>query len=150
MPNTKTCARCGVVQTPENSHMRAGGKYFYAYCRPCRNIVTKEYAANNKEAHAAKQKRATIKWRYGLDSAAYEALLLAGCAVCGSTEGLCVDHDHSCCPGRRSCGKCVRGALCNRHNVALGMVNESTEELQILIEYVLQSNARRAIIESNG
>jgi hypothetical protein len=35
-----------------------------------------------------------------------------------------VDHDHSCCQGRRSCGKCVRGALCNRHNLYLGFIEK--------------------------
>jgi|SRR5580704_3199358 hypothetical protein len=35
---------------------------------------------------------------------------------------LAVDHDHKCCPGKRSCGKCVRGLLCMACNKAIRQV----------------------------
>jgi hypothetical protein len=31
----------------------------------------------------------------------------------------CVDHDHTCCPGEYTCGKCVRGLLCDDCNKKL-------------------------------
>lgn len=136
MPNHKVCSRCGVDQTADNSGTRSAGKYWDTYCRPCRNIITKEYAKAKPEWAKAKQKRAYIKWRYGVDDEKYQEMIKSGCAICGSTELLCVDHDHACCSGQRTCGKCVRGVLCNKHNIMFGMVNDSTEELQKMVEYL--------------
>lgn len=46
-----------------------------------------------------------------------------GRCPCGKElETSSIDHDHKCCPGKTACGKCVRGILCNRCNLLLGMV----------------------------
>lgn len=65
-----------------------------------------------------------------------------GCAVCGKPEAenakgvLVVDHDHNCCAGDKSCGRCVRSLLCNTCNLALGFVQDSIDHLQALIKYL--------------
>lgn len=76
-----------------------------------------------------------IKRTYGLTLDEYAELTAKGCAICGSLDDLCVDHDHSCCPGRKSCGKCVRGILCSRHNKAEGFLS-SADEAYALAEYM--------------
>lgn len=63
------------------------------------------------------------------------------CEICGKEKwGLKnfdrpqVDHDHSCCPGARSCGKCIRGILCNNCNRALGILGD--HNIQNALSYI--------------
>ena len=58
---------------------------------------------------------------------------------CDRYEGLCVDHDHTCCPmGHQStsCGKCVRGLLCARCNHGLGNFRDNPEYLRAAADYL--------------
>lgn len=81
--------------------------------------------------------------KYGLSAEQYvEMLERQGhtCAVCDRAnpggKKLAVDHDHACCPGKYSCGKCVRGLLCSNCNSSLGHAKDSVEILESMIEYL--------------
>lgn len=57
-----------------------------------------------------------------------------GCAICatrvpGGMGTWHVDHDHRCCPGKRSCGACVRGLLCYQCNVSLCRIERNYERI---------------------
>lgn len=62
------------------------------------------------------------------------------CKICGESEKrrkrLSVDHDHSCCSGIKSCGKCIRGLLCSNCNMVLGQVKDNKVLLQKMIDYL--------------
>ena len=68
---------------------------------------------------------------YSLSVEDLRALLAAGCmAAVVSPSNRCagrmnIDHDRGCCNRDGSCGKCVRGALCHKHNTALSQYESS-------------------------
>lgn len=97
------------------------------YCRACRTL-----------------RRAQTT--YGLSPEAYQGLLLdqgGGCAICGrlssrgTQKSLSIDHDHACCPGPGSCGGCVRGLLCDDHNLAIGYLQDDAQLAKRLALYLL-------------
>ena len=86
-------------------------------------------------------KKRAVEKLYNLSSPYADMVAMQNgvCAACGlppTDKGLCVDHDHDCCPKGRSCGKCVRGLLCDPCNKALGNVKDSEDTLLGLIEYL--------------
>lgn len=42
----------------------------------------------------------------------------------GSGQSYVIDHDHACCKGDYSCGRCVRGLVCNQCNLSLGHIEK--------------------------
>ena len=84
----------------------------------CRNKAQRTlYPSSHRKARAK---------QYGLSYEQFEQMIAAGCYApgCQQSADLQIDHDHSCCPRRGSCGKCVRGALCKRHNLYLGLIEK--------------------------
>lgn len=75
-----------------------------------------------------------LKATYNLSAEQYWAIYDyqgGACAICGWATGaskkLSVDHDHACCDGPKSCGKCVRGILCSNCNVYLGRTRDNPD-----------------------
>lgn len=93
----------------------------------CKNIAK---IKNFCKKHYQHQSRHRIDFSLILDDFAN------GCAVCGSVEALCLDHDHSVCQEKNVCSKCYRGILCRDCNFALGQVKESPERLKKLAKYI--------------
>lgn len=62
------------------------------------------------------------------------------CPICSvGLEKWVVDHDHSCCPGPQSCGRCVRGLLCRTCNLGLGSFRDNPTALQRAIDYLKEA-----------
>lgn len=84
-------------------------------------------AALSPEERSKIRRRASLKNRYKTTPEEYDKKLAGQnscCACCGRPMGarrFAVDHDHTCCPQRESCGKCTRGLVCQRCNVLIGI-----------------------------
>jgi hypothetical protein len=79
--------------------------------------------------------------QYGLSRADIARILHAQdhkCAIClrDISRRYVVDHDHACCPGIRSCGKCVRGFLCDTCNLGIGAFQDDTPRMQAAVKYI--------------
>lgn len=78
--------------------------------------------------------------KYNISILEYNEMLASQeckCIVCGVESFiLSVDHDHSCCPGPNSCGKCIRGLLCKKCNSGLGQFNDDPILLAAAIKYL--------------
>lgn len=98
-----------------------------------------------------KAHRRRTEENFGLGQGGYDALLeVQGgrCGGCGKTPGpaarrMAVDHDHTCCPGKTSCGKCVRGLLCYHCNDTLATYRDDPEKLRGLADYLTDWPSRR-------
>lgn len=126
----KECTKCGEVKSfDEFNYSPTGKANLQARCRICTRAYSKDRGS---------------KLRRGLTPEAYDALLEkqeGRCAICrtdtpGGHGRWHIDHDHKCCPGRTSCGECVRGLLCNHCNTGLGKFQDSEETLMKAIEYL--------------
>ncbi|HVI40683.1 MAG TPA: endonuclease VII domain-containing protein [Anaerovoracaceae bacterium] len=75
---------------------------------------------NKSASHKRARRRYHLKVTYGVSESKYNEMSAAQhdkCAICDSNKKLYVDHDHSS-------GK-VRGLLCNRCNLKLGIIEDS-------------------------
>lgn len=132
---------CRLRETPEQKARKAASQKAWAAANKDRvKAAGQEWYAANRDRVAEKN----LQDNYGISVADYESALVAqgcGCAICGSLEPgkgerFAVDHDHSCCPSKISCGKCVRGLLCVHCNVGLGHFRESQELLARASRYL--------------
>ena len=154
----KKCTRCLEDKPLDHFYKDAKEKDGIARrCKECRNQEAKEYYQKNKERlrktskawkkknpDKVKKHRERERVRiYSITTEHYNDLLNQQnncCAICrGENEdgrSLSVDHDHSCCKGRNSCGKCIRQLLCNGCNSGLGHFKDNPALLRQAAEYI--------------
>lgn len=113
------------------------------YCsKSCRGKA--EYLRNGKPGLTPIVMRKYNLARYGLTPERFDQIMTEQgdrCASCGTDSpptGWHIDHDHSCCPGGRSCGRCVRGILCSPCNTGLGHFGDDPDRLLAAAAYLLQ------------
>jgi Recombination endonuclease VII len=143
-PGMVGCRECGATMAKQKSRV----------CAPCQSLQYKaKYESDLDLAGAAITYRERT---YSMGAGGFRKLLdLQGgrCACCGDEldidlrprpgrlSRVHVDHDHSCCAGARSCGKCVRGILCVNCNAMLGRAKDDPERLRSGAEYLERTSS---------
>lgn len=138
--NAKRCTKCKEIKAlGEFGKHKSRKDGLQVYCRPCTRAYSASYYSNNRE----KLQRIERRRKYGLSQDDFDEMLARQGNACELCETLKpsdykwhVDHDHSCCPGKKTCGKCVRAILCNNCNSALGKFKDNPELLRQAAEYI--------------
>lgn len=130
-----TCTKCN-GNKPEHEFavykVVDGREYRRRECLECTRARSRQWNIDNPDG----RQRTYVLRTWGMSLEAYKEMLQDGCEVCGTLEQLTIDHDHACCPGKGSCGDCIRGVLCNRHNLAEGNLQGDPNEAYALAEYM--------------
>jgi hypothetical protein len=156
------CVKCGGWKEPEkfslSPRMRRGR---HSWCHGCMAAGAKAKMANmtkaQREAVLAHRRVTGAKWsrewraknfersaqssrkyRYGLTQDQYDQRV-------GGQGGdhLHVDHDHTCCSGRRTCGKCLRSLVCWHCNLIMGLSLDDPARLRAIAAYLEAWNGQR-------
>lgn len=160
----KTCSKCNQPKPLSGYHFRKERSQYYAHCKDCHRAMSRKWHNDNPEeskkqraAYYEKQKTESpdtlVSYRlwhqHGITLDDFLELLRSQggvCAICGSDDPLMgggrdarfvVEHDHSCCPGQRSCGKCIRGLTCHPCNRLLGQAKDNPDTLIKAAAYLL-------------
>jgi hypothetical protein len=155
----KACTLCKFVK-PVSDFGRASTKKagYRSRCKDCERGYNFQYnrrpevverrrgfdATRDRYQAPSDTRRSRLWTHFKMTPEQYEARLEAQvgrCAICrtdapGGTGSFHIDHDHDCCPGKRSCGKCVRGLLCARCNLMLGYSRDNELTLRRAAAYL--------------
>lgn len=132
---------------PERSVMPAQKRLTCRTCKRRRSVThfSEEKRSSRGYVLDCKSCRSIIERmrHYGIDAHTFQALIAAQCGCCAICdrpfeveEIPVVDHDHECCPSRKTCGQCVRGLLCAQCNQALGLFKDDPDILMSAAEYL--------------
>lgn len=140
-------------------------------CRSCRSRNRKapafkakrnEKIAEDKLINPDKYKQLNLK-KKGVHHDIYDELFKkqnGTCAVCktdkpgksrfpGKDRSFALDHDHRCCPGTKTCGRCIRGLLCSNCNSAAGLLQDDPDIVWALSEYLVEAKYKIAVSDSD-
>lgn len=98
-------------------------------------------------------------YMFGLTPETFNELLASQggrCAICGTDDPKrgnrvstwTVDHDHNCCPGKKSCGRCVRGLLCSPCNRGLGLLDDDPVVVEAAAAYLRRYQQARVSLDA--
>ncbi len=124
-PKIRWCSLCKLYKDLEDFGKSAGKKSggHQAYCQPCAKLNSQ------------------LRW-HNMSKTQYDLMLFeqeGRCAICDEVMDVPqIDHDHSCCPNGRSCGRCTRALLCVSCNFTLGWSRDDTARLRAAAVYIEQ------------
>lgn len=129
----KICKDCSVELTDNNWYASLQRARTYL-CNSCSSARSKTWAKNNPNKSKDVNRKSKLKAKYGISVDEYDKMYdeqNGMCYLCGNSHprrALNVDHCHTT--------GVVRKLLCDKCNMALGLINDSTELLEKMKGYL--------------
>jgi hypothetical protein len=167
--NQKLCINCNKMKDLEDFGIRRAEKDgLHYYCKKCHKEKSAQYRKDNPDStrqcvsnyrkqNPEKVKDSQLRTKYGISLDKRNEMIDnqgGKCLLCDVEfsekwdERPGVDHDHTCCPGSSTCGKCIRGILCLRCNAWLGRFEDKPEMFIKALDYLRNNDHRRKGIEA--
>ncbi len=141
--NTQVCGSCSIEKLLSEFTPHATSRT--GLSKKCRKCISRDATKVRPPSDVRRIRRDNHFRQYGIDVAIYDSLFRAQggrCASCrreetrrirGRISNLCVDHDHDTGD--------VRGLLCSRCNVAVGLLRDDVALVSSLLAYLCGSPA---------
>lgn len=151
----RECSECRTVKAiiafSKDKTVSSGYQNVCQSCRRSQNKARFDALPLDQQLEIKENRwRKWIWFRFCLTPDVYDEMLIAQdgvCAICKLEPSvrLCVDHDHRCCPGKHSCGACIRDLLCHLCNFTIGVI-EQVGSTDPFADY-LTKHARPQVVE---
>ena len=109
-------------------------------CLSCGKTFSWGGSSSSCPACAMEYERLRVFKRHGITESTYLSMYEDQgrvCAICKVDKPkMCIDHDHSCCPGNFSCGGCIRGIICSNCNSAIGFISDNLNTAVAMVKYL--------------
>jgi hypothetical protein len=148
----KTCNTCGCEKEDTEFYLHRGGRTKEGYraptCKPCHAEKSKTWAKNNPDKVKAHRRKRNLKTKYNITVEEYDKMFeeqQGKCFICSSVADrrrLNVDHCHDT-------GK-VRKLLCDKCNMALGLLEDDIDRIQKVREYLENFTDRHRNVTTDG
>ncbi len=106
------------------------------------------WVEKERERNRLHGRRYQLKSKYGITLERWQEIYesQAGrCYLCEKpleTQRIDLDHDHLCCPGIKSCGRCLRGLAHQRCNQGIGQFDDDPAMLRRVADNLEAANRR--------
>lgn len=110
-------------------------------CKKCTDVVSKQWKKDNKEQHAAINRKYNYKKKFNITVEDYDKLYLeqeGKCKICNKEfKILDVDHDHKT--------GTVRGLLCSNCNVSIGLLQDDPFIILKAADYLINNIIEKGV-----
>ena len=139
--DTRICETCKVEKPLAMFEKQSNRPNPRKHCKQCRYQMRDREKDKLRHREYMRERRVNNpeivrqNWERSVYGVCKEDIGVLDCQICGSTDRLCIDHDHA--------SGSVRGLLCTRCNFGLGMFRDDPQRLIAALVYLNKGDLPR-------